>query len=60
MQEGLKNLSMQEISMSTQEVLIKEILTLDSLRAHQQCEVTTLEEDKNKNGKRILEIIRKT
>jgi hypothetical protein len=28
------------------------ILTLNPLKAHQQCEVTTLEEDTNKNGKR--------
>jgi hypothetical protein len=60
MQEGLKNLSMQEISMSTQELLRKEILTSDPLRAPQQCEVTTLGEDKNKNGKRIPEIVRET
>jgi hypothetical protein len=30
------------------------------LRTHQQCEVTTLGEDKNKNGKRIPETIRET
>jgi hypothetical protein len=53
MQEGLKDLSMQERSISTQEVLREGILTSDPLRAHQQCEVTTLGEDKNKNGKRI-------
>ena len=52
MQEGLKDLSMQERIMSTQEVLREGILTLNPLRAHQQCEVTTLGEDKNKNGKR--------
>jgi hypothetical protein len=53
MQERLKNLSMQEISISTREVLRKGTLTSDPLRAHQQCEVTMLGEDKNKNGKRI-------
>jgi hypothetical protein len=30
------------------------------LEAHQQCEVTTPGEDKNKNGKRNLEIVRET
>jgi hypothetical protein len=30
------------------------------MRAHQQCKVTTLGEDKNKNGKRILETVRET
>jgi hypothetical protein len=33
-QEGLKDLSIQERSISTQEVLIKGILTSDPLRAH--------------------------
>jgi hypothetical protein len=60
MKEGLKNLSMQERSMSTQEVLRKGILTSDPLREPQQCEATTLGEDKNKNGKRIPEIVRET
>ena len=41
-------------------MLSKGILTLDPLRAHQQCEVTTLGEDKNKNGKSIPEIVRET
>jgi uncharacterized protein (DUF111 family) len=36
-QEGLKNLSMQEISISTQEVVREGILTSDALRAPQQC-----------------------
>jgi hypothetical protein len=53
MQEDLKDLSIQERSISTQDVLRKGILTSDPLRAQQQCEVTMLEEDKNKNGKRI-------
>jgi hypothetical protein len=60
MQEGLKDLFIQERSMSTQEVLRKWILTLDPLRAPQQCEATTLGENKNKNRKRIPETIRKT
>jgi hypothetical protein len=30
------------------------------LREHQQCEVTTLREDKNNNGNRILETVRGT
>jgi hypothetical protein len=53
MQEGLKDLSIQERSVPTQEVLRKGILTLEPLRVPQQCEATTLGEDKNKNGKRI-------
>jgi hypothetical protein len=60
MQEGLKNLSMQERSIFTQEVLREGILTSDSVKAPQQCEATVLKEDKNKNGKRILEIVRET
>jgi hypothetical protein len=60
MQEGLKNLSMQERSTSTQEVLRKDKLNLESLRAPQQCEATALGEDKNKNGKKILETVRET
>jgi phosphohistidine phosphatase SixA len=60
MQEGLKNLSMQERSISTQEVVREGILTSEPVRAHQQCEVTTLGEDKNKNRKRILETTRET
>jgi hypothetical protein len=35
MKEGLKDLSMQERSISTQEVLREGILTSDPLRAHQ-------------------------
>jgi len=30
------------------------------VKAHQQCKATTLGKDKNKNGKRILEIVRGT
>jgi hypothetical protein len=56
----LKDLSIQERSISTQEVLRKGILTLNSFREDQQCEVTTLGEDKNKNEKRILETDRET
>jgi hypothetical protein len=60
MQEGLNNLSIQERSMSNHEVLRKGILTSKSFRAPQQCEATTLGEDKNKNGKNIPEIVRET
>jgi hypothetical protein len=35
MQEGLEDLSIQEISISTQEVLRRRILTSDPLREHQ-------------------------
>jgi hypothetical protein len=60
MQEGLKNISMKERNISTQEVSRKGILTSDSLRAPHQCEATTLGENKNENGKRIPEIDRET
>ena len=51
---------MQERRIPTLELIRDEILTLNPLRAHQQCEVTTLGEDKNENGKRNLEIVRET
>jgi hypothetical protein len=51
-QKGLKDLSMQEESMSTQDLVREEVLPLNPLKEHQQCEVTMLREDKNKNGKR--------
>jgi hypothetical protein len=60
MQEGLKNLFIQERSMPTQEMLRKGILVAESLKVPQQCEATTLGEDKNKNGKRIPETVRET
>jgi hypothetical protein len=60
MQEGLKDLSIQEISAPTQEVLRKGILTLEPLRVPQQCEATALGEDNNKNGKRIPESVKET
>jgi hypothetical protein len=60
MQEGLKDLSIQERSVPTQEVLIKGILTSEPLSVPQQCEATTLGEEKNKNGKRIPEIVKET
>ena len=60
MQEVLKDLSILERSISTQEVLRKGILILDPLRAHQQCKATSLGGDKNKNGKRIPKIVRET
>jgi hypothetical protein len=60
MQKGLKDLYIEERSMSTQEVLRKWILHSDPLRAPQQCEATALGEDKNKNGKRITKTVRET
>jgi hypothetical protein len=48
MQEVLKNISIQGRSMLTQKMLRKWALTSESLRAPQQCEPTTLGEDKNK------------
>jgi hypothetical protein len=60
MQEGLNKLSMQEISMPTQEMLRKGILVSESLKVPQQSEATVLGEDKKKNGKRIPEIARDT
>jgi hypothetical protein len=59
-QEGLKDLSMQEESKSTQEVVRERILTLNPLEVHQHCEVTTIGETKNKNGKRNPETVRET
>jgi hypothetical protein len=46
--------------MSTQDVLIKGILTSDPLSTPQQCEATTIGENKNKNGKRIPKTVRET
>jgi hypothetical protein len=53
MQEGLKNLSMQEISVATPKIVREGTLTSEALRAYQQCEVLLPGENKNKNGKRI-------
>ena len=58
MQEGLKNLYIQEISIPTQEMLRNKILASKSLRTPQQCEATTLGEDKNKKEKRIPETVK--
>jgi hypothetical protein len=52
MQEGLKNLSMQESRASTPETVREEVLSLNLVKDPQQCEVTIPREDKNKNGKR--------
>ena len=41
-------------------MLRKGILASERLREPQQCEATTLGEDKNKNGKRILETVKET
>jgi hypothetical protein len=38
--------------MSTQDLARKEVLSLNPLKEHQQCEVTTIRKDNNKNGKR--------
>jgi hypothetical protein len=43
---------MQEESIPIQEVVREGILTLKPLKEHPQCKFTTLEEDRNKNGKR--------
>jgi hypothetical protein len=51
-QQGLNNLSMPERSASTLEIIREEVLHLNPLKDPQQCEVTMLREDKNKNGKR--------
>jgi hypothetical protein len=53
-QEGLKNLSMQERRDPTPEVIRKEVFHLNPLKDPQQCEVTMLRTDKNKNGKKNL------
>jgi len=60
MQEGLKDLYIQESRIPTLELIREGVLTLNPLRAHQQCEVTMLEEDTSKNEKRIPEIVRET
>jgi hypothetical protein len=60
MQESLKNLTSQEISIPTQEMLRKGILNSEYSKVPQQCEVTTLGEDKNKNGKRTPKNVRET
>jgi hypothetical protein len=43
---------MKEESMSTQDLVSKEVLSLTPLKEHQQCEVTMLRKNKTKNGKR--------
>ena len=58
MQEDFKDLSIKERSISTPEIAREGTLNLESVRAHQQCEVTLLGEDKNTNGKRIPKIVR--
>jgi hypothetical protein len=49
---------MQEENISSHEVVMEGILISNTLRVHQQHEVTMLGEDKNKNGKRIPETTR--
>ena len=51
-QKGLKNLTMQERRETTPEIIREEVLHSNPLKYPQQCEVTTLREDKNENGKR--------
>jgi hypothetical protein len=50
--EGLNNLSIQEISIATPEIVREGTLTAEYVRAHQQCEVLSPGENKNTNGKR--------
>ena len=51
-QEGLKNLSMQESREPTLETVREEVLSSNLVKDPQQCKVTILRADKNKNGKR--------
>jgi hypothetical protein len=48
----LKNLSIHDRRTPTLEVVREEVLHSNPLKDPQKCEVTTLGEDKNKNGKR--------
>jgi hypothetical protein len=57
MQEGLKNMSVQEKSIATPEIVREGTLTSESIRACQQCGVLSLGENKNTNGKRIPKIV---
>jgi hypothetical protein len=52
MQECLKDLYMQERRIPTLELVRKEVLPLNPLKAHQQGEATTPRKDKNNNVKR--------
>jgi hypothetical protein len=60
MQEGLKDLSMQDRRILTLDLIRKEVLPLNPSREHQQCKAITLGEDKNKNGKRNPKIDKET
>jgi hypothetical protein len=51
----LKNLSIQERSIVTPKIIREGTLTLEYIRAYQQCEVPSPRDDKNSNGKRNLE-----
>jgi hypothetical protein len=55
MHGGLKNLPMQERSISTPKVIREAVLHSNPLKDPQQCKVTLLRENKNENGKRKLE-----
>jgi hypothetical protein len=48
----LKDLSIQESREPTLEIIREEVFHSEPLKDPQQCEVTMLREDKNKNGKR--------
>jgi hypothetical protein len=50
--EGLKNLSMHERRAPTPEIIREEVFHLNPVNDPQQCRVTMLRVDKNKNGKR--------
>jgi hypothetical protein len=54
-QEGLKNLSMQKSRAPTLEIVREEVLSSNLVKDPQQCKVTILRENKNKNGKRTPE-----
>ena len=51
---------MQEGRMLTLELIREGILTSNPSKAHHQCEVTALGEDKNKNGKRNSKTVKET
>ena len=55
-QEGFKNLSMQKSRAPTPEKVREEVLSSNLVKDPQQCKVTILRIDKNKNGKRNPEM----
>jgi hypothetical protein len=56
MQEGLNNLSIQESTTPTPEIIREYVLSPSPVKYPQQCEVTRPRGDKNKNGKRNSEM----